>query len=92
MELTAWSGTEIIQYVKYSRINADKSGVVARVTVPTQVHVITLEPAEELPSTAGWRCDSAKDLEMGDDPGLPRWAQYHHKGPYWGRQEGPSQS
>ena len=21
---------------------------------------------------------------MGADPGLPRWAQYHHKGPYWG--------
>lgn len=92
MELTARSGTEIIQYVKYSRINADKSGVVARVIVPTQVHVITLEPAEVLPSMAGWRCDSTKDLEMGDGPGLPRWAQYHHKCPYWGRQEGPSQS
>ena len=54
MELTAWSGIEIIQYVKYSRINAD-SGVVARITVPTQVHVIILEPAEVLPSTARWQ-------------------------------------
>ena len=91
MELTAWSGTEIIRYIKYSRINAD-SGVVAGITVPTQVHVIILEPAEALLPRQDGRCDSAKDLEMGDDPGLPRRAQYHHKGPYWGRQEGPSQS
>ena len=20
---------------------------------------------------------------MGADPRLPRWARYHHKGPYW---------
>lgn len=28
-----------------------------------------------------------RDLEMGEDPGLSRWVQYHPKGPYKGTRE-----
>lgn len=39
------------------------------------------------------KCDSVKDLQRGDYPGLFGWAQGNHKGPYVrGRQREQSQS
>ena len=49
--LTAWSGTEIIPYIKYRRISA---GRVARTMAP-QVHILVLEAANVLPYMARWQ-------------------------------------
>lgn len=58
------------------------STLVDKIVVPEDIHIL-LPRICSLP----WqlelcRHDQARDPEMGNDPGLSRWAQYYHHSPH----------